>query len=202
MQISVIDTRSAYARLVKQAQNGRSRFVLKVMPGTALPAIVKQIRNTARGPGSIHLLRILCHGNAGFLVLGGDVLGMRSVDFFRDLQPYFARDAIGIALHSCGPASATSICVDRWWMDDGHCATVPGSLAVGGGRGIAFLRRFASVTGVPVRGGIDSQTNDMAWRFEGNTVVVRPDGQFVAVPGWGRLAADNLRVVPLQTATP
>lgn len=203
MWITVIDDRSAYAQLAKASGRGRNRVLVKVAPSLPLPAVVASIRQAAGNGRRIRLLRILAHGNSAYLALGADVLGILTAACFKYLRPCFAPDAIGIALHSCGPASATPITrdtltnrvVDRVTGRPPSEVCVPGTLAVGGGPGLDFVRRLATVTQVPVRAALGCQRNDLHWRFEGDSVVVRPNGSWIAVPGWGRLAADHLRIV-------
>jgi len=203
MIVNLIDSRSGTLRNEAWSAAAPRQHVARLVAGTheTLANVVRRVIQQSEGRHSIWLLRIMAHGNSGFLHLGGAYLDRYTCSQLTPLADYFTPGGIGIAIHSCGPASDTSICrdpegvIERLTVDKNHCVTVPGRLAAGGGSGVEFLRKLARAARVPVRGGINPQTPDPRFRYEGPSVAVRPDGRIVAVPDWGSLALDTTAIV-------
>jgi len=203
MIINLIDSRSGTLRSDAWEASAPVQHVARIVAGKEEPLnnVVRRVIQQSEGNRSIWLLRIMAHGNSGFLQLGGDFLTQFNCHEFAALAGLFTPGGIGVALHSCGPASDTSICrdpegvIERLTTGKKECITVPGRLAAGGGRGVAFLLELARMTRVPVRGGLNLQVPDPRFSYEGPSVVVACDGRIVAVPDWGRLALDTTRII-------
>lgn len=133
--------------------------------------------------------------------LGVQPFNLNSCHSFKPLRNYFTLGGIGIALHSCGPASRTSIIRDpEGWLEQlvvgkNHRVTIPGTVGPGGGSGVDFLQRLATYTGVQVRGGVNPQTVESNFRFEGPSIAVSTTGVAVAVPDIGNLGLDTARII-------
>lgn len=201
MIVHVIDGRSGNTRLHAARSSGPNTrlAVIDVYAHTSLSNVVQQIISCAQRR-SIWLLRIFAHGNAGTAHLGRGWLNSHSCVEFKLLRGYFTPTGIGIALHSCGPASHTSITRDpEGWLErlvhgKDQWVTIPGTVGPGGGRGVDFLKRLSIYTGVPVRGGVNTQIPDSRFRFEGLSIAVSGTRAAVAVPDLGNVALDTTRI--------
>ena len=203
MIVNLIDGRSGNTRLRAARRSGPNTrtATIDVYSSESLSAIVERVVGACTHPRSIWLLRIMAHGNSGYVQLGREPLNRNSCREFKSLRGYLTPGGIGIALHSCGPASHTSITRDpddwleRLLVDKDSWVTIPGTVGPGGGSGVDFLRQLASYTGVPVRGGVNTQRPDSDFRFEGPSIAVSPNGATVAVPDLGRLGLDITRII-------
>ncbi len=170
-------------------------------PQEPLENIFRRVIDASQGPLSIWLLRILSHGNTAFIDMGRDDLSIRTVDRLSALRNYFSSNAIGIAIHSCGPASATNLCVQPDWFDqltgedENGCHVIAGNIVGGDHRhGLDFLRSMSQASGTTVRGALHAQIPDSRFRFEGISIAVSRYGQSFVVPDRGRLALDTTRI--------
>lgn len=170
----------------------------------SLNNILRRVIEACQGPGSIWLLRIIAHGNSGFIQLGRENLNTSNAQQLSTLRNYFTSNGIGIAIHSCGSASDTPITGEPNILqriinyDVNKCdlhSIVPGTIARGGGRGVNFLRAISRSSRTVVRGGINVQSPDSRFRFEGNSIAVFRDRSTIVVPDYGRLALDSTRII-------
>ena len=129
--------------------------------------IVRQIIDTIRDAGGgrrLWLLRLIGHGNSGWMQLGSG-LDSRTASPFQQLRPYFNRvndDRQGLELHGCAVAAAGQI-------SEGECGAVPTNLHRNN-----LLQRLADLTGVPVRAGVCRQYPDFDMRIEDAVVTAQP----------------------------
>ena len=203
MIVNLIDGRSGNSslRAARTSTPNTRVAVIDVYNRDSLSTIVQKVIESCTHPRSIWLLRILAHGNSGYVQLGREPFNLSSCYNFKPLRNYFTPSGIGIALHSCGPASRTPITrnPDGWLeqliVGKDHYVTIHGTVGPGGGSGVNFLRRLAICTGVPVRGGVNPQTPDQNFRFEGPSIAVSATGQAVAVPDSGHLGLDTTRII-------
>lgn len=203
MIINLVDSRSGNFNIVT-APDYRSRTQstnVFVCPSETLDRIVGRVAEASRNLRNIWLLRIMAHGNTGWVQLGCDGLTANNAGRLGTLKEYFTPGGIGIAIHSCGPASATRITAStpytdlrNWVTGEDTRVIVPGTVAAGGGRGVDFLKNVASACGVPARGGIHAQLPDSRFRFEGNSIIALPNGRAFPINDWGRLANDTTRI--------
>jgi hypothetical protein len=203
MIINLIDSRSGTLRSEAWGASAPRRHVARIVAGAleSLDNILRRVIQESEGPRSIWLLRIMAHGDHGYVQLGGSGLDRNTSSEFAVLRDYFTPGGIGIALHSCGPASHTSMCRNpEGWLEElttgkHQCIAVQGQLIAGGGSGVEFLTGLARVARVPVRGGINLQMPDAHFSYEGPSIAVSPSGALVAVPDWGSLALDTTRLL-------
>ncbi|MEZ5424970.1 MAG: hypothetical protein R2747_01780 [Pyrinomonadaceae bacterium] len=149
--------------------------------------IVNRIITRAENERSIWLLRIICHGTPGGLVLGTGV-NAGNAELFAPLAPYFTPDGRGIELHACNVASETSSLTRRFDVGRDGSLTPRDSSGTAGhgtsGVGGAFMAALASATGVNVMGGYDTQYYDEEYRWEGRgTMTVEPGGTTLTTIG-------------------
>ena len=206
MIVTVLDERLSNARLMRAATEESGDRLFWVPQTLPIVDIIEGIKNAAGQERRIRLLRISAHGNRAFIELGRDNLDPLNVMLMKTLRDYFTEDAIGIALHSCGPVSATSIRADTWsnevldfFRGEDTSALVPGRVYDDRGQapGFNFIKKMAQITNVPVRGSIHSQLADTRWIFEGDTVVASPSGHASYIAGGGKYVSDTTRIIAL-----
>lgn len=160
----------SFSFATERAFPGVHRFGVTVTRNDPMSRIVSQIQGLSQGHGQIKLLRICAHGNHGFVQLGKDNLTVGTAVEWAHLRPYFSKDqAARIEIHACGVASATNVLVrDR----SGHVVCTPGILDYWDpkGTGMAMLSALRRATGTPVVAGVDCQTADDNYAFEGPVV--------------------------------
>ena len=150
---------------------GMERKSFIAFKDSSIPSIVTVVANLAGGPGSIDMLRLCAHGNAGYLQLGTGLTASTAVHFSA-LAPLFKENG-AIEVHGCGVASNTNIYDDRWYS---LSTCYPGTYKEGG-IGHNFLKALASAAKVMVTGGVNCQTGDAQYRFEGPALTVMPGGE-------------------------
>jgi len=135
-----------------------------VSRNTSVAQAVNRVMLAARTRGSIWLLVLNSHGDAGWMQLGTG-LDVSQTCHFAALQPFMSAGARGIEVHSCGSASARNL---------GGATGCTGS--EGYGKGVTFLHGLARAVQAPARGAIHCQAEDPRGRFEGPWVLVQPNG--------------------------
>lgn len=193
--VQPVEGQRNYAWTAAAPQDHEVRMVAS--SGEPLRNIIRRIKEQSEGPGSIWLLRIIAHGDAGRVWLGSEVLDTGSVNAFGELRNYFTPGGRGTAIHACGVASSTSICGDpsvlqRLLGDGGRCNIVDGTLTGRRGTGASFLGCFARITGAIARGGQNTQLADARFLFEGPSVAYSHVGPMVVLPGTGHYARDTV----------
>lgn len=142
--------------------------LIVVRRGTSISRIVGQIVdtiNSAGGGRQLWLLRLISHGNSGWMQLGSGLNG-HTAGPFRRLQSHFNRvndPRQGLELHGCAVAAAGRVSA-------GQCGNVPASPLPSNN----LLQRLADLTGVPVRAGVCRQYPDFDMRIEGAAVTAHP----------------------------
>ncbi len=79
-----------------------------VAPGTTIPTILRIVISRSQGPGSIWLLRLCAHGDAGYMELG-EGLTVNTALRFKSLRGFFTQGGPGIEIHACGVASDVAL---------------------------------------------------------------------------------------------
>jgi hypothetical protein len=128
----------------------------------------------------IHIMRIVAHGNSGYLAFNGMTRATTMSPEWRRLRSYFAPTA-RLELHGCGVASQTPILKRGTPVGSPvQAAIVDGTFSgAPDGVGLTYLRAVAATFGVPVTAGIDVQYVEAnVWTFERDTVTVFPNGTF------------------------
>jgi hypothetical protein len=144
-----------------------------VAPETAIPTILRIVISRSQGPGSIWLLRLCAHGNAGSMELE-EGLTVNTALRFKSLRGYFTQGGPGIEIHACGVASD----VDLKPGKKGKYEVGRGGAIedLGTGKGYSLLWTPANAAGVNVRGAVHRQDADSKFQWEGPTMVVEPTG--------------------------
>ncbi|REJ78726.1 MAG: hypothetical protein DWQ47_04575 [Acidobacteria bacterium] len=201
MIVNLIDSESGNSTLpaARRSTAGTRVAVIDVYSTMSLESILDRVISACTHPRSIWLLRIMSHGTSGHISIGKHGISRYNCHELQALRDYMTPGGIGVAVHSCGPASDTYITrnPEGWFEElitgDNSC-TIPGTIAPGGGSGVNFLRQIAKFMDCPVRGGVHTQRPDSEFRFEGVTIAVSPRGAAMAVPDKGRLALDTTRI--------
>jgi hypothetical protein len=139
--------------------------------------IISQVRKNGGGYGSISLLRIFEHGNAGWMSLGTGLKPF-TAEPFKDLVPWMKQNGPGVELHGCNVGSADllhSIECPRW-------GTYDPKNAAGYDRGLHLMTKLSDLLKVPITAGIDCQDPDPAFSLEGRTRTIHTHWHIV--PGF------------------
>jgi hypothetical protein len=127
-------------------------------------------------PEKIELLKLLGHGNGGYLALGTG-LTASSVAAFTALRGWFTKDSDGIEIHACLAASDIHSVCNR---ETRVCIPTPFfTSSRNNGLGYQLLSALAAAAGVRVKAGINLQYGDNAQMLEGATVTVLPSGSLI-----------------------
>ena len=151
---------------------------LLIDSSTTIPQMVRRIIARVRHRRSIWLLIFNAHGWAGRVAIGTG-LDEASVYDLAPLRPYMTPGGRGVEIHACYVASA---------IIDHPCRYQNASCPQRHSVGVEFMRRMAHVLNCPVRAsshpqvgydsflGIPRRGSDAQGRFEGDMVLVQPNG--------------------------
>lgn len=164
---------------------------LVVGPKVPIPETVRMIIDALASGEKIELLRLCAHGDSGGLILGSGLVsanteGLRPLRLHMDTNAGLQSKKVEI--HGCGVASDTSVLKPN--TNPTHPGTgdvLPGSFSgqrdhVGfGGRGYMFLLSVAVCVMAKVEGAVNVQAANSGFRYQGQSVIVAPNGEFQVV---------------------
>ncbi|NEV63718.1 hypothetical protein [Thiorhodococcus minor] len=167
LHVNVIDTRtpaSAIRAAEREARNGPTEN-LSVTQQWSMDRICRRILERANQQGGgLGVVRLISHGNSGFVQLGSG-LTSQSVRDFQLLRGRFVGRYPKIEVHACGVLSGQPVTLAR------PTGTIDLSSA-----GQALMQSLANAAQVLVIAAYDVQDADGRMRFEGPIRHFRPRG--------------------------
>lgn len=141
------DIDEGWRRVVSALPGHEDCQVVLAQPEDEIPDLVDSLIQAVRTLRTIWLLRILAHGDAGWLELG---TGMRvpQAGHFAPLANYMTAEGRGVEIHGCNVA--------------------------GNQQGRRLIQRLANAVRMPVTASPDVQFADNRFTFDGTTVTAQP----------------------------